>query len=399
MKNIIKSTALLLCGIALFTACDDDRDNNPTIQSPTTFVLNEPAYAKANVDLATSEQLTFTWSQPDYGFPAIASYQIQASPTNQWTKDIQAGEKDASDQAVGDYKTFDTEYSVVKGSVAASEMAKALQEICRYTDNTLPQSQNVYVRVRSVYAGDTIYSNTVQINVLPYYVELKDAPVDVWYLIGGCIGDGAWTNSKDAIGTSVLPMYTEAGQEYSKATGVGTLTYTGYFRAGGEFKIIHTLGDNWQNTVDVVCAGLVFRDGGDDPGNISVDEAGYYKITLDPVKRTCTMVKVDDQTPKTFASMFISGAFNDWATDTSMQPAFTFDGAVNHDWYFDLDASSGATEAKFLADPDWTNNWGDTGFPFGYGTAGGPNIPVKAGKYRVFFNDITGQYHFIEMAE
>lgn len=106
MKNIIKSTALLLCSLAFLTACDDDRDNNPTIQTPTTFVLNTPSYAQANVDLATSESLAFSWSQPDYGFPALASYQIQVSPTNRWTKDIQAGEKDATDQAVGDYKTL-----------------------------------------------------------------------------------------------------------------------------------------------------------------------------------------------------------------------------------------------------------------------------------------------------
>lgn len=399
MKNIIKSTALLLCSLAFLTACDDDRDNNPTIQTPTTFVLNTPSYAQANVDLATSESLAFSWSQPDYGFPALASYQIQVSPTNRWTKDIQAGEKDATDQAVGDYKTFDTEFSLVKGSVAANEMAKALQEIVRYEPNNVPASQDVYVRVRAAYAGDTIYSNAVQIKVLPYYMKLKDAAIDVWYLIGGCIGDGAWTNDKSAVGTSVMPLYTEEGQEYNKTTGIGTLTYTGYFPAGAEFKIIHTIGDNWANTIDVICAGLVFRDGGDDPGNISVSESGYYKITLDPVKRTCTMEKVANQTPNTFASMFISGAFNDWATTTSMHPVNTFDGAVNHDWYFDLDATSGSTEAKFLADPDWTNNWGGNGFPYGYATSEGGNIPVKPGKYRVLFNDITGQYHFIETEE
>ena len=398
MKNIIKTTALLLCSIALFTACDDDRDNNPTIQTPTTFVLNEPSYAKANVDLATSEKLSFSWSQPDYGFPALASYQIQVSPTNQWTKDIQAGEKDAADQPVGDYKTFDAEYSLVKGDVEAKEVAKALQEICHYPEDGVPAKQNLYVRVRSAYAGDTIYSNAVQINVLPYYVELKDAAIDVWYLIGGCVGDGNWSNGPEDVGPSMLPLYTEAGQEYSKSTGVGTLTYTGYFPAGGDFKIVH-YADNWQDTKDVICAGMAFRDGGDDPGNVVVSEAGYYKITLDPVKRTCTMEKVDDQTPNAFASMFISGDFNSWATDVAMKPVSTYEGAVNHDWYFDLDATSGATTAKFLADPDWKNNWGDTGFPYGYGTSNGANIPVKAGKYRVFFNDLTGQYHFIETAE
>lgn len=397
MKYIIKSTLLLLCGAAFLTACDDDRDNNPVLQEPTSFTLNTPAYSKANVDLQTSDNLTFTWSQPAYGFPARASYQIQMSPTNTWTKDVQDGEVDAADMPVGDYKTFDTEFFTVNGSILASDMATALEQITHYAKDAVPESQNIYVRVRAAYGGDTIYSNAVALKVLPYYVELKDAAIDEWYLIGGCIGDGAWTNDPSAIGTSVIPLYTEAGQEYSKDTGVGTLTYTGYFPAAGEFKIIHSIGDNWQNTKDVICAGLVFRDGGDDPGNVVVDKAGYYKITLDPVKRTCTMEELSD-TPATYATMTLAGGFNGWSF-TPMNACSTVEGSVNHDWYYDLDTSASDTEVKFTVDDTWAHNWGDTGFPYGYATAGGSNIPVKAGKYRVFFNDITGQYHFIELSE
>ena len=94
MKNFIKSALLLACGAVVFTACSDDMEHNPTIQHPDTFVLNTPAYATSLVDLATSTSMPFTWSQPAYGFPAVATYQVQISANNTWTKDIQDGEVD-----------------------------------------------------------------------------------------------------------------------------------------------------------------------------------------------------------------------------------------------------------------------------------------------------------------
>ena len=42
MKKINILTSILVA-TALLTACEDDRDSNPTIQEPTTFVLNTPA--------------------------------------------------------------------------------------------------------------------------------------------------------------------------------------------------------------------------------------------------------------------------------------------------------------------------------------------------------------------
>ena len=39
-------------GLGIFTACDDDRDSNPTLISPTEFVLNTPAISGTVIDLA-----------------------------------------------------------------------------------------------------------------------------------------------------------------------------------------------------------------------------------------------------------------------------------------------------------------------------------------------------------
>lgn len=54
-----------------------------------------------------------------------------------------------------------------------------------------------------------------------------------------------------------------------------------------------------------------------------------------------------------------------------------------------------AGEVKFRANDGWDVNWGDTAFPSGTGSFGGPNIPItNAGWYFIEFNDLTGAYKF-----
>ena len=77
MKNIFKSSLILLCGLVMLTACNDDNDSNPTFQKPTQFVLNKPAMADSYIDLANSEAVTLYCSQPNYGFPCRTIYSVQ----------------------------------------------------------------------------------------------------------------------------------------------------------------------------------------------------------------------------------------------------------------------------------------------------------------------------------
>lgn len=51
-------------------------------------------------------------------------------------------------------------------------------------------------------------------------------------------------------------------------------------------------------------------------------------------------------------------------------------------------------EVKFRADDSWTVNWGASTFPSGIGTQDGPNIPVKAGVWKVRFEFPSGAYRF-----
>ena len=61
---------LLLAGLAMFTACTDDRDSNPTVQQPSTFELNMPALGGSVYDLANTDSIRLTYEQPDYGYTA-----------------------------------------------------------------------------------------------------------------------------------------------------------------------------------------------------------------------------------------------------------------------------------------------------------------------------------------
>jgi starch-binding outer membrane protein SusE/F len=51
-------------------------------------------------------------------------------------------------------------------------------------------------------------------------------------------------------------------------------------------------------------------------------------------------------------------------------------------------------EIKFRQGNDWAVSWGDSAWPTGVATEGGPNIPCVAGTYSVTFNRETGDYSF-----
>lgn len=400
MKNIFKTGLLVLCGACFLVACDDDNDSNPVLQSPTTFTLNTPAYSQANIDLATSDSLQFTWSQPDYGgFPAACEYQLQVSPNGSFTKEFNDSTEDNTVNEGADYFTLSSYYTSCKGAVPASELATALQKLCNWEEGQTFDEKTLTVRATSYIAGNntttktpTIYSNTVTVNVTPYYVELKNADPEIWYLIGGCIGDGSWGTD---IGTQVIPLMPIEGETYDAKTGRGKISWTGYLTTDG-FKLRGSLTDNWatQWGQGDSFGTFVKNDGGS--GNITVPENGIYTVTLNTATDELT-VEAYDGTPTVYGGdtpIYITGGFDGWGVSITMSPCNTYGGAENHDWYYDLDATSGDTTAKFTIS-GCGSNWGSAEFPYGTGVQEGADIPVTAGSYRVVFNDITGQYYFI----
>ena len=376
MKKIIKSTLMLFCGVCLFTACSDDLSNNPTLLNPTTFTLNQPAYSASNIDLAKSNGLNFSWSQPNYGgFPVAAEYQMQFSMNNSFTTSVAEAMADESGATKADYVMLDNIFSTCNASIDPGILAKGLQQIAQWTEGAVPASQKLFARVVSTFAGKSIYSNIVELNVVPYYVELKDAAPIIWYLVGNCIADGSWGNS--SISKDLIPLLPIEGEEYDKATG----TAPGDWKTQMNFTNL-TNGDQYDDL-----------DG--DNHNIGIRKDGYYTVFVDTKANSIT-IEPYDKTVKSFASMAIPGSQNDWdAAGDGMKAVETHDKAENHCWYAELNLSEDS-ELKFTSNGNWDVNWGSTTFPYGTGVGGGKNIPAKAGNYKVFFNDITGQYMFFE---
>ena len=181
------------------TSCDEDRDSNPTVQKPTTFVVNTPAMADQYIELSANNSVNLTWSQPDYGYNAYATYQIQvgilndrvATPAGEIEEGIIWSEQD------GEPKYLETPYFKCNANINAQEIAEAINEIDGVTkeeDYVDMGFRKIVMRVRStiqtslneVVPGTEIISEPVVFNHMRAYCAVK-SPAALW-IIGNCSG-------------------------------------------------------------------------------------------------------------------------------------------------------------------------------------------------------------------
>lgn len=418
MKNKYIIGALLVGIISLFASCSDDNDSNPTLIQPKEFVLNTPAYANATIDLEKSTGLELTWSQPKYtadNAPINATYEVQVSPTNSFTVSTDEAAADESGEKVPDYAVLSNTTQKCNISASAEEMDKALVKILIWTEENVPAEQEMYVRVNAYILEGTsrlnpVASNSVKLNVKPYYIELKDAVPTMWYLVGNMFG-AKWASDKN-IGVDALPMFLKPNFSYDKKTGAGEIEYTNYFLTGdyndkaecdgAGFKILPA-SFNWDYSMNADGATkgtIIYRNGGSDGGHIVAPEAGYYTITLNTADNTAKMEKYEGAV-NNYGTIQISGSFNDW-TDTAMLP-YNTEGVENHAWYYVMDVPAGDTaQFKFKIAGSWETSWGygaEDGAINMYGKceSGGKNIGLAEGKYVISFNDITGSFSIVKL--
>ena len=117
----------MLMGFATaLTSCQDDRDSNPTIGKPTQFVVNTSPVAGQYIQLSPDNKVNLTWSQPNYGYNAMATYQIQVGINN--GSDITWSTKDGAD------KYLETTYTMCNADISGEEIAEAICEIDGFAD-------------------------------------------------------------------------------------------------------------------------------------------------------------------------------------------------------------------------------------------------------------------------
>ena len=424
MKNKYMMGALLFGIISLFASCSDDNDSNPTLIQPKEFTLNTPEYINSTIDLEKSTGLELTWSQPKYtadNAPINATYEVQVSPTNTFTVSTDEAAADESGEKVPDYAALSNTTEKCNVSASAEEIDKALVKILKWTEGNVPATQEVYVRVNAFVQEGTsrlnpVASNSVKLNVKPYYIELKDAVPTMWYLVGNMFG-AKWANDKN-IGVDALPMFLKPNFSYDKKTGAGEIEYTNYFLTGdyndkaecdgAGFKILPS-DFNWDYSMNAILNNEISakkgtienRNGGADGGHIVASEAGYYTITINTADNTAKMEKYEGNVTN-YGTIQIATSLDDFASDTPMLP-YNTEGVENHAWYYVMDVPAGQTVSfKFKIAGSWDTNWGYGAADgainmYGKCEANGHNIGLAEGKYVISFNDITGAFSIVKL--
>lgn len=201
------------------------------------------------------------------------------------------------------------------------------------------------------------------------------------YMVGDA-SEFAWDNAN--------PTYM-----YRDQTNRSAYTYTGYFKTG-EFKFISVIG-SWDTQYGSNgSGGLMLKAKASDPDPITskITTAGYYTVKVDINAMTLSITPYNATGATNYSLIALIGAFNDWNADLKMTNT-----TVNPHIWTVTNKFSADTELKFRANGGWDINWGAAGTnvngKYGIGLqADASNLVVKAGTYKVMFNDLTKAYIF-----
>lgn len=194
MKNIIKSALLVVMSLTLMTACSDDNDSNPSIQTPTEFKLNTPALVNTPIDLANSSKIMLTCSQPNYGYTASVQYTVQVATDENMTDAVELSETSTS----------------AKVAIDAASLASALTNIYvekGKTEADFPMDVKAYFRLKAnivtsngnVVEGTEILSNVVSLNNIHLLFSLPPVNLPSHVYTVGNFCDWKWDNCFDMV--------------------------------------------------------------------------------------------------------------------------------------------------------------------------------------------------------
>ena len=194
MKNIIKSALLVVMSLTLMTACSDDNDSNPSIQTPTAFKLNTPALENTPIDLANSSKIILTCSQPNYGYTASVQYTVQVATDENMTDAVELSETSNS----------------AKVEIDANLLASTLTNIYVQkgkTEADFPMDVKAYFRLKAnivtsngnVVEGTEILSNVVSLNQIHLLFSLPAVNLPSNVYVVGSFCDWDWAKSFDMV--------------------------------------------------------------------------------------------------------------------------------------------------------------------------------------------------------
>jgi hypothetical protein len=159
MKKIFVYLASV-CAVLGMASCSEDKD--PVLQTPTTFVLNEPAMQDQYIQLNETDALELVCSQPDYGYSAVAQYSAQMSFDKEFS----------NPEAIKDLKAIDA--TQARFLVKQSDVAVAMNELlgiedeesflAKYPNGMTPEK----IYFRAVCQLDGVEGSRIESNVVSY---------------------------------------------------------------------------------------------------------------------------------------------------------------------------------------------------------------------------------------
>jgi len=349
MKKL-KYILFMLLGIAVMSACSDNKDNPEYI----------PANAVAPTLKALQSAYTLTLTGADNNFDTFAftraewsknyklgtQYTVQASLSSTFTSPVTLG------------TTVDTTVTVTNSTI------NSILINAKINPGT---ATKMYFRVLADVSGtsgnvsgiDTLSSATVTSTITPYSTDVVYPKV---YVVGAY--DGWKFTGQNLFSYSSNSTYT------------GMVDFSALAASG--FKI--TGAASWDNSTGNWGTGstapaseaqsFTLSNGG---GNITCYADSFYHFTFD----NSTLLLTKDFS---FNTLSIAGDAGSYVSGWSKEVNMSFD-ATKQRFYADVILAAG--QIKFRADHAWTFNWGASTTD-GVLASAGSNIAVTAGNYRIY---------------
>ncbi len=367
MKNIFKIFIAVIMVTGLWS-CESE-DNFMFVEAPAaSFSILTPSTGTQIVLTQETPQsntaLTLTWEKVDYGMPTAVTYTVQVAAN---------GTEFASPKDISSASSTNFSLTVAELNAIALDL------------DFMPEEESgLDVRIKATVGtagSEPKYSDVITLLVTPFPSSI----IRQLFLVGDATAGGWNTNDGN------LPMFRDPND-------LGKFYYTGKF-AAGSVKLIEVLGQ-WAPMYgfdggSATSGNLVPRptEGDPDPASLTITTEGYYTLTVNLTTKEYTITPLASVPPQQTTIGFIgssrTGDDSGWNSDDDMTKS-TFD---PHIWKINITLFDGM--GKFRADNDWVVNWGSNTAISGQGTQGGPDIPVAAGRYDIYFNDIDGRYLFI----
>lgn len=229
MKKIAYIFAI---GATMLAASSCKQNTEPKFERTPTLELNTPPMADQYFELTPEGTLDLTWSQPDWGFAAAASYQVEVS----FQEDFHYYENNTPAY----YFTCPTVYHKCNAQVSMEDIAiamctlRGITEEEQYTDEP---AREIYVRVHGFIPGileSSVRSNAIKLEQVKGYCAIQSpgkfyfvgqpegwmgpeesnkAHYADWALIETEIGNGIYKGSFDILGGQAMFRF------YSALTG------------------------------------------------------------------------------------------------------------------------------------------------------------------------------------